>query len=53
MFHPSIPQATPTITLTQNGTDVIATVSGNTTGNVTFYTRGNEYTIKLVNGNAT
>ncbi|WP_296887139.1 Ig-like domain repeat protein [uncultured Methanobrevibacter sp.] len=53
VFRPSIPQATPTITLTQNGTDVIATVSGNTTGNVTFYTRGNEYTIKLVNGNAT
>ena len=52
-FRPSIPQATPTITLTQNGTDLIATVSGNTTGNVTFYTRGKEYTINLVNGNAT
>ena len=53
VIRPNIPQAVPTIKLIQNGTDVIATVSGNTTGNVTFYTRGKEYTINLVNGNAT
>ena len=53
MFRVKIVKATPTVTLTQNGTDVIATVSGNVTGNVTFYIRGQNYTVDLENGNAT
>ena len=46
-FFPTIPKATPTIVLTQDGKDVIATVSGNSTGNVTFAIGGNEYTVNL------
>ena len=49
----NIIKATPTVTLTQNGTDVIATVSGNATGNITFHIHGESYTINLVEGNAT
>ena len=53
VFRPNIPQATPTITLTEVDGDVVATVSGNTTGNVTFYVNGNAYTVDLTSGNAT
>ncbi|MBQ9026846.1 MAG: Ig-like domain repeat protein, partial [Methanobrevibacter sp.] len=52
-FFPQIPKATPTITLTQNGKDVIATVSGNTTGNVTFYIGDKVYTENLDGRTAT
>ena len=37
----------------QNGTDVIAIVSGNVTGNVTFHIHNSSYTVDLVNGSAT
>ena len=36
-FFPSINQATPTVTITHEGGNVTATVSGNATGNVTFH----------------
>ena len=52
-FRPSIPKATPTINLTQDGTDLIATVSGNITGNVTFTVNNEKFTVNLTNGNAT
>ena len=43
-FFPSIIKATPSITLTRNANgDVVATVSGDTTGDVTFYIPGGEY----------
>ena len=47
IFRPHIIKATPTITLTEINGDVIATVSGNTTGNVTFYVNGKEHTVNL------
>ena len=47
IFRPHIIKATPTITLTEINGDVIATVSGNTTGNVTFYVNGKELTVNL------
>ena len=53
VFRPNIPQATPTITLTEVDGDIVATVSGNTTGNVTFYVNGETYTVNLTSGNAT
>ena len=52
-FNLNIVKATPTVTLTQDGTNVIATVSGNVTGNVTFNIHGESYTINLVDGKAT
>ena len=52
-FFPVIPKATPTITLTQEGNDVIATVSGNATGKVTFIINGLIKENITVNGNAT
>ncbi|MBR6023704.1 MAG: Ig-like domain repeat protein, partial [Methanobrevibacter sp.] len=52
-FRPSISKAEPTITLIQNGTDVIATVSGNATGTVTFTVNNIRYTINLEGRNAT
>jgi hypothetical protein len=52
-FFPTIPQATPTVTLTRNGNDVIATVSGNVTGNVTFRLNGNNYTVNLTGNTST
>ena len=53
IFRLSIPKADTTVTLTEVDGNIIATVSGNATGNVTFYVNGNEYTIDLVAGNAT
>ena len=52
-FSLNIVKATPSVTLIQNGTDVIAAVSGNVTGNVTFSIHGTQYTVDLVNGSAT
>ena len=52
-FSVQIVKAKPTVNLTDVGNDVIATVSGNATGNVTFHINGRDYTIDLVNGNAT
>ena len=46
-------RAASTVVLTQNGTDVIATVTSNATGTVTFYINGKEYNATVVNGNAT
>ena len=43
VFRPSIPKATPTITITHENDNVIATVGGNATGNVTFYINGVEH----------
>ena len=51
--HINIAKATPVVTLTQNGTDVVATVSGNVTGNITFHIHDKTYTVVLVNGSAT
>ena len=42
-----IGQLTPIIKLTQVNGDVIANVSGNPTGSVTFYIRGESYTLNL------
>ena len=56
VFRPNIPKAEPTIRVTQNGTDLTATVTsdvGNVTGNVTFKVNNVEHTINLTNGNAT
>ncbi|MBR1611276.1 MAG: Ig-like domain repeat protein, partial [Methanobrevibacter sp.] len=36
-FYVTVNQATPTVTITHEGGNVIATVSGNATGNVTFH----------------
>lgn len=48
VFGPSIPKATPTIILTQDADgNVVATVSGDATGNVTFYMPGEEHTKPL------
>ena len=50
VFRPTIPQATPTITLTQdeqNNKNVIATVSGNATGKVTFFIGDKSYQVDL------
>ena len=48
VFGPSIPKATPTIILTQDADgNVVATVSGTATGNVTFYMPGGEHTKPL------
>ncbi|MBE6506261.1 MAG: hypothetical protein E7Z73_11135, partial [Methanobrevibacter millerae] len=58
-FFPSIPKATPTITLTREGMDVIATVTGsstaskNPTGTVTFYIGADKYTETLNDGTVT
>ena len=53
-FFPNIPKATPTVTLIQNGTDLVAVVSGNVTGNVTFRVNGDSYyTVNLTANNAT
>jgi hypothetical protein len=52
-FFPNIPKATPTITLVQNGTDLIATVTGNVTGNLTFRVNNEPFTIDLTGNNAT
>ncbi|WP_458406316.1 Ig-like domain repeat protein [Methanobrevibacter sp.] len=47
-------RANSTIIITQNGKDVIATVTDGATGNVTFYINGVEHTdIPIINGNAT
>ena len=46
-------RANSTVAITQNGTDVIATVTTNATGNVTFYINGKEYNATIINGNAT
>ena len=51
-FYLQIEKATPTITLTEINGNVIATVSGNATGNVTFYINGEEYTVNLTGRNA-
>ena len=53
IFRVKIDKAQPTVTLTQVGNDIIATVSGNATGNVTFHMMGREYTLNLTQGNAT
>ena len=52
-FFPSITKATPTIKLDIVNGDVVATVSGNATGDVTFYIPGGEYNETIENGNAT
>jgi len=52
-FRVKIVQAEPTITLTRVGNDIIASLSGNATGNVTFHINGRDYTIDVINGNAT
>ena len=46
-------RAASTVVLTQNGTDVIATVTTNATGIVTFYINGKEVNATIINGNAT
>ena len=52
-FRVNIAQAKPTITVTQNGYDLIATVTGNVTGNVTFRVNNKEYTVNLTGNTAT
>jgi predicted outer membrane repeat protein len=52
--HYHITKLTPNINLTRTDNNVIvATVDGNSTGNVTFVVNGIAYHINLVNGNAT
>jgi hypothetical protein len=46
-------KANSTVELTQNGTDVIATVTTNATGIVTFYINGKEINATIVNGSVT
>jgi predicted outer membrane repeat protein len=48
-----IPKATPSIKITQIGTDLIATVGGNATGYVTFTINNRKVTVPLVGRNAT
>ena len=52
-FGPYIPQAVPTVIITQSNRDVIATLPENVTGNVTFYINGKMYENKTVDGVAT
>ena len=52
-FVPSIPKATPTVTLTRVGNNIIATVSGNATGTVTFNVNNVKHTVDLDGRNAT
>ena len=52
-FSPYIPQAVPTLIITQSNRDVIATLPANVTGNVIFYINGKMYENKTVNGVAT
>ena len=47
IFRVHVTKATPTITLNNVSGNIVATVSGNTTGNVTFYIHGLEYTADL------
>lgn len=48
-----IVKATPTLDLVEVNGNIVAVLSANVTGNVTFYVNGKPYTENVINGNAT